>query len=134
MKKKNLLALSALVLSLGLTVSSCAGAQGEKGDTGDKGDTGETGPQGPQGEPGQDGKTYIDVIVLPVAGGTITQDKFAVTEGANETVTFTFTPENEANNLVLDFTVNNTVVADVITPAEDGSLKFTLTVDDTYQC
>ena len=133
MKKKNLLALSALVLSLGLTVSSCAGAQGEKGDTGDKGDTGETGPQGPQGEPGQDGKTYIDVIVLPVAGGTITQDKFAVTEGANETVTFTFTPADKANNLVLDFTVNNTVVADVITPAEDGSLTFTLTVDDTYQ-
>ena len=133
MKKKNLLALSALVLSLGLTVSSCAGAQGEKGETGDKGDTGETGPQGPAGEPGQDGKTYIDVIVLPVAGGTITQDKFAVTEGANETVTFTFTPENEANNLVLNFTVNNTVVADVITPAEDGSLTFTLTVDDTYQ-
>ena len=81
MKKKNLLALSALVLSLGLTVSSCAGAQGEKGDTGDKGDTGETGPQGPEGKPGQDGKTYIDVIVLPVEGGTITQDKFAVTEG-----------------------------------------------------
>ena len=133
MKKKNLLALSALVLSLGLTVSSCAGAEGPKGDDGEKGDTGETGPQGPQGEPGQNGKTYIDVIVLPVTGGTITQDKFAVTEGANETVTFTFTPEDEANNLVLDFTVNNTVVADVITPAEDGSLTFTLTVDDTYQ-
>ena len=133
MKKKNLLALSALVLSLGLTVSSCAGAQGEKGDTGDKGDTGETGPQGPEGKPGQDGKTYIDVIVLPVEGGTITQDKFAVTEGENETVTFTFTPEETTNNLVLNFTVNSTVVADVITPNEDGTLTFTLTVDDSYQ-
>ena len=133
MKKKNLLALSALVLSLGLTVSSCAGAQGEKGDTGDKGDTGETGPQGPEGKPGQDGKTYIDVIVLPVEGGTITQDKYAVTEGENETVTFTFTPEETTNNLVLNFTVNSTVVADVITPNEDGTLTFTLTVDDSYQ-
>ena len=135
MKKKNLLALSALVLSLGLTVSSCAGAQGEKGDTGDKGDTGETGPQGPQGEPGQDGKTYVDVIVLNSVtnDGKITQDKWAVEEGKNETVTFTFTPKDETVDLIVDFQINGEVVADVIQPNEDGTLTFTFTVDDSYK-
>ena len=135
MKKKNLLALSALVLSLGLTVSSCAGAQGEKGDTGDKGDTGETGPQGPQGEAGQDGKTYVDVIVLNSVtnDGKITQDKWAVEEGKNETVTFTFTPKDETVDLIVDFQINGEVVADVIQPNEDGTLTFTFTVDDSYK-
>ena len=136
MKKKNLLALSALVLSLGLTVSSCAGAQGEKGDTGDKGDTGETGPQGPAGEPGQDGKTYVDVIVLPTVtnDGKIKQDKWAVEEGKNETVTFTFVPSDpEAEQVIVDFKINDTVVKDVIEPDADGNLTFTFTVDDSYK-
>lgn len=133
MKKKNLLALSALVLSLGLTVSSCAGQPGEKGEQGDKGDQGEQGPQGEQGIPGENGKTYIDVIVLPVENGTIEQDKYAVTEGENETVQFKFTPTNSTDNLVLDLTINNTVVADVITPNEDGELVFELTVDENYK-
>ena len=130
MKKKNLLALSALVLSLGLTVSSCAGAQGEKGETGDKGDTGETGPQGPAGEPGQDGKTYIPVIVVnddDIVGGTVTQDKYWVEAGKNETVTFTFTPDNTTDNLVIDFTINGAEVE--LSP---DATEYTLTVDDSY--
>ena len=135
MKKKNLLALSALVLSLGLTVSSCAGAQGEKGDQGDKGDQGEQGPQGEQGIPGEPGKSFVDIIVLPSVtnDGKVTQDKWAVEAGANETVTFTFTPAESTDNLVIDLKINDTVVADVVEPNEDGTLTFAFTVDDSYQ-
>ena len=136
MKKKNLLSLGALVLSLGLTVSSCAGAEGPKGDDGEKGDQGETGPQGPAGEPGQDGKTYVDVIVLPSVtnDGKIKQDKWAVEEGKNETVTFTFVPSDPENEqVIVDFKINDTVVKDVIEPDADGNLTFTFTVDDSYK-
>ena len=135
MKKKNLLALSALVLSLGLTVSSCAGAEGPKGDDGEKGDQGEVGPQGPQGEAGQDGKTYVDIIVLPSVtnDGKIKQDKWAVEEGKNETVTFTFEPSDESFDLIVDFQINGEVVADVIQPDEEGNLTFTFTVDENYK-
>ena len=130
MKKKNLLALSALVLSLGLTVSSCAGAQGEKGDTGDKGDTGEQGPQGPEGKPGQDGKTYIPVIVVnddDIVGGEIGQDKYWVEAGTNDSVTFTFTADDPTNDLVVNFEINGEVVE--FSPEQT---EFTLTVDDSY--
>ena len=137
MKKKNLLALSALVLSLGLTVSSCAGAQGEKGETGDKGDTGETGPQGPQGQAGQDGKSYVDIIVIPdaetAAAGEIQQDKWTVVDGQNETVTFTFVPKDDKNNIVVDININGQTLEDVVQPNEDGELKWTFQVTDTYK-
>ncbi len=59
MKKRNLLSLSALVLSLGLVVTSCAGTPGAEGKPGAEGPQG---PQGPQGEPGEPGKTYIDLL------------------------------------------------------------------------
>ena len=136
MKKKNLLSLGALVLSLGLTVSSCAGQPGEQGKPGEDGKPGETGPQGPAGEPGQDGKTYVDVIVLPTVtnDGKIKQDKWAVEEGKNETVTFTFVPSDpEAEQVIVDFKINDTVVKDVIEPDADGNLTFTFTVDDSYK-
>ncbi len=136
MKKKNLLSLGALVLSLGLTVSSCAGQPGEQGKPGENGKPGETGPQGPAGEPGQDGKTYVDVIVLPSVtnDGKIKQDKWAVEEGKNETVTFTFVPSDpEAEQVIVDFKINDTVVKDVIEPDADGNLTFTFTVDDSYK-
>ena len=60
MKKRNLLSLSALVLSLGLVVTSCAGTPGAEGKPGAEGPQG---PQGPQGEPGEPGKTYIDLLL-----------------------------------------------------------------------
>ena len=119
MKKKNLLSLGALVLSLGLTVSSCAGQTGATGPAGDKGPQGDKGEQGEPGKDGQDGKTYVDIIVLPTVtnDGKIKQDKWAVEEGKNETVTFTFVPsDSEAEQVIVDFKINDTVVKDVIEP------------------
>ena len=52
MKKKNLLTLGALCLSLGLVVSSC-------NNTPEKGDPGEPGVDGQPGKDGVDGKTFI---------------------------------------------------------------------------
>ncbi len=133
MKKKNLLALSALVLSLGLTVSSCAGQPGEQGPAGDKGPQGDKGEQGEPGTPGQDGKTYIDIIVSKVEGGTIKQDLWAVEEGKNETVTFTFVPEDESTDLVIDIEVNGVTLPDVVEPNENGELVWKLTVDENFK-
>ena len=130
MKKKNLLALSALVLSLGLTVSSCAGQPGKDGQDGQDGAPGEPGEPG---TPGQDGKTYIDIIVSKVEGGTIKQDLWAVEEGKNETVTFTFVPENDSTDLVINIEVNGVVLPDVVEPNEDGELVWKLTVDENYK-
>ena len=130
MKKKNLLALSALVLSLGLTVSSCAGQPGEQGPAGDKGPQGDKGEQGEPGEPGQDGKTFIPVIVVndrDIIGGKITQDKYWVEAGKNEPVTFTFTPDVATDNLVIDFEINGEVVE-----FSPDAGEYTLTVSDDY--
>ena len=134
MKKKNLLALSALVLSLGLTVSSCAGQPGEKGDDGEKGDTGETGPQGPQGQAGQDGKSFVDIIVRDwnVTGGEINQDKYFVEMGKKESVTFTFTPDSEDAEVVVNIEINGEVVNPVLelVPGEDGKVTWSYEVPD----
>ncbi len=64
MKKRNLLSLSALVLSLGLAVTSCAGPAGQDDQDGQDGPEGPQGEQGPQGEAGEDGKTYVPIIVV----------------------------------------------------------------------
>ena len=122
MKKRNLLTLGALVLSLGLTVSSCAGTQGEQGPVGPQG------PQGEQGEPGQkgeDGKSYVPVIVVndnDIQGGTVTQDKYWVEAGKEETVTFTFTPA-QGNDIILKFEINGVEVS--VTP-DQTTLEYTV--------
>ena len=106
MKKRNLLSLGALALSLGLTVSSCAGSQGEVGPVGPEGPQGPQGEQGQPGPQGDDGKTYYAVIVLNerVSNGTITQDKYFVEAG--ETFTLTFEPSDPSLDLVVDFEIN----------------------------
>ena len=112
MKKKNLLTLGALCLSLGLVVSSC----NQAGTEGPTGPTGPTGPQGEPGVPGTDGKTYKDVIVIhddKLDGGDIKQSVYFVTEGAHDEVTFTFTPDDATNNVVIDFEINGEVVTDL---------------------
>lgn len=126
MKKKNLLSLGALTLSLGLVVSGCS-------TPGQKGETGETGPQGPQGEPGTpgaDGKTYADVIVLNDAveeGYHVTQDVFAVEVGSDESVTFTFTAEEGRPFDVITVVINETEYGPIFaSTAEDGTTTATL--------
>ena len=127
MKKKNLLTLGALCLSLGLVVSSCNQA-------GTEGPTGPTGPTGPQGEPGKngnDGKTYVDVIVQKgaVDGGTVKQDVYFVTEGAHDSITFTFEPDNKEDNIVVGLEINGQPVTD-FTP---GELTYTVADADVYK-
>lgn len=131
MKKKNLLSLGALALSLGLVVSGCS-------TPGQKGDTGETGPQGPQGEPGTpgaDGKSFADIIVLNDSTDTgfhISQDVYAVEVGSNESVTFTFyADEGYDFDLIYDLVING-VEQEVIyaVTGEDGKSVATLTVEN----
>ena len=124
MKKKNLLTLGALCLSLGLVVSSC-------NNTPEKGDPGEPGVDGQPGKDGVDGKTYKDVIVIHdnnLVGGDVEQDVFFVTEGEHDSVTFTFTAEN-ADEFIVSLEINNQVVTDLV----PGSTSYTLADADVYQ-
>ena len=108
MKKKNLLTLGALCLSLGLVVSSCNPTT-----EGPTGPTGPTGPQGEPGVPGADGKTYLPIIVvndLNIVGGTIGQDVYFAVQGEHDKVTFTFTAENEGN-VITYFEINGEEVS-----------------------
>ena len=132
MKKKNLLTLGALCLSLGLVVSSC----NQAGTEGPTGPTGPTGPQGEPGVPGTNGKTYKDVIVVnddDIKGGTVTQDVYFVTEGAHDSVTFTFTPENESDNVVINFEINGKVVEDLDPTLGSYTLEDADTIEGSIQ-
>ena len=125
MKKKNLLSLGALALSLGLVVSGCTpGAQGDKGEPGAQGDKGEP------GTPGADGKSYADVIVLNDAveeGYHVTQDVFAVEVGSDESVTFTFTADEGRPFDVITVVINETEYGPIFaSTAEDGTTTATL--------
>ena len=127
MKKKNLLTLGALCLSLGLVVSSC-----NQTTPGTPGEPGKPGEDGQPGKDGADGKTYKDVIVVndnDIIGGTVTQDVYFVTEGAHDKVTFTFTPTNEADNVVIDFEINGQVVEDL----DPSATSYTIEDADDYK-
>ena len=127
MKKKNLLTLGALCLSLGLVVSSC-----NQTTPGTPGEPGKPGEDGQPGKDGVDGKTYKDVIVIHdnnIQGGSVKQDVYFVTEGAHDKVTFTFTPEDENNNIVIGFEINGEVVEDL----DPSSLTYTIEDADTYE-
>ena len=106
MKKKNLLTLGALCLSLGLVVSSC-------NSTPEKGDPGEPGVDGQPGKDGVDGKTYVPIIVvndLNITGGTIDQDVYFAVQGEHDKVTFTFTADNEGH-VITYFEINGEEVS-----------------------
>ena len=106
MKKKNLLTLGALCLSLGLVVSSC-------NNTPEKGDPGEPGVDGQPGKDGVDGKTFVPIIVvndLNIKGGTIDQDVYFAVQGEHDKVTFTFTAKNEGN-VITYFEINGEEVS-----------------------
>ena len=124
MKKKNLLALGALCLSLGLVVSSC-------NNTPEKGDPGTPGQDGKPGVDGKDGKTYVDVIIQKgaVEGGTVKQDVYFVTEGAHDKITFTFEPKDEDDNIIVGFEINGQPVTDL----EPGQLTYTIEDADVYK-
>ena len=127
MKKKNLLTLGALCLSLGLVVSSC-----NQTAPGTPGEPGKPGEDGQPGKDGVDGKTYKDVIVINdnnIQGGSVKQDVYFVTEGAHDKVTFTFTPEDENNNIVIGFEINGEVVEDL----DPSSLTYTIEDADAYE-
>ena len=124
MKKKNLLTLGALCLSLGLVVSSC-------NNTPEKGDPGTPGQDGKPGVDGKDGKTYKDVIVIyddNLTGGVVEQSVFFVTEGQHDSVTFTFTAENP-DEFIVSLEINNQLVTDLV----PGSTSYTLADADVYQ-
>ena len=125
MKKKNLLTLGALCLSLGLVVSSC-----NETTPGTPGEPGKPGEDGQPGKDGADGKSYIPVIVYnPLyKDGTVTQDVYFVTEGEHDKVTFTFTPENESDNIVIDFEINGKVVEDL----DPSATSYTIEDADDY--
>ena len=128
MKKKNLLTLGALCLSLGLVVSSC----NQAGTEGPTGPTGPTGPQGEPGVPGSDGKTYKDVIVVndnDIIGGTVTQDVYFVTQGEHDSVTFTFVPKNPTDNIVVNFEINGKVVENL----DPSATSYTIEDADDYE-
>ena len=127
MKKKNLLTLGALCLSLGLVVSSC-----NQTTPGTPGEPGKPGEDGQPGKDGVDGKTYKDVIVINdnnIQGGSVKQDVYFVTEGEHDKVTFTFTPEDENNNIVIGFEINGEVVEDL----DPSSLTYTIEDADAYE-
>ena len=127
MKKKNLLTLGALCLSLGLVVSSC-----NQTTPGTPGEPGKPGEDGQPGKDGVDGKTYKDVIVINdnnIQGGSVKQDVYFVTEGEHDKVTFTFTPEDENNNIVIGFEINGEVVEDL----DPASLTYTIEDADAYE-
>ena len=126
MKKKNLLTLGALCLSLGLVVSSC-----NQTTPGTPGEPGKPGEDGQPGKDGVDGKTYKDVIVIHddnLVGGDVEQSVFFVTEGQHDSVTFTFTAEN-ADEFIVSLEINNQVVTDLV----PGSTSYTLADADVYQ-
>ena len=123
MKKKNLLTLGALCLSLGLVVSSCNQTT--------PGTPGEPGEDGQPGKDGADGKTYKDVIVINdsnIQGGTVKQDVYFVTEGEHDKVTFTFTPKDETKNLLVYFEINGEPVTDF----DPASSTYTISDADVY--
>ena len=104
MKKKNLLTLGALCLSL----------------------------EGEPGVPGTNGKTYKDVIVIHdnnLKNGDVTQSVFFVTEGAHDSVTFTFTPTNPEDNVVVNFEINGQVVEDL----DPSATSYTIEDADDYK-
>lgn len=102
MKKKNLLGLGALCLTLGLVVTSCQ--PGQEGKPGAEGKPGPQGPQGPQGEKGEDGKTYIAIINLVNQLQTpIDQDAYFVEPGGKVNLTFKL---GEGDDMVTNFTIN----------------------------
>ena len=106
MKKKNLLTLGALCLSLGLVVSSC-------NNTPEKGDPGEPGENGQPGKDGVDGKTPVPIIVvndLNIVGGTIDQNLYFAVQGEHDKVTFTFTAETEGD-VITYFEINGEEVS-----------------------
>ena len=106
MKKKNLLTLGALCLSLGLVVSSC-------NNTPEKGDPGEPGENGQPGKDGVDGKTPVPIIVvndLNIVGGTIDQNLYFAVQGEHDKVTFTFTAEAEGD-VITYFEINGEEVS-----------------------
>ena len=121
MKKKNLLTLTALCLSLGLTVTAC---QGPSGTAGEKG---ETGPKGETGAKGEKGDTYLAIIVKDWKnkGGEIKQDKYFIEPG--ETFTLTFEPE-EGNDIVLKFVVNGEEIA-----LADGATSWSPSKEETLK-
>ena len=111
MKKKNLLTLGALCLSLGLVVSSC-----NPSTSGQPGEPGEPGQPGEPGKDGADGKTQLPIIVVndnDIVDGTVSQDVYFAIKGEHDSVTFTFTPEDENKNIVIDFEINGEVVDDL---------------------
>ena len=127
MKKKNLLTLGALCLSLGLVVSSC-----NQTTPGTPGEPGKPGEDGQPGKDGVDGKTYKDVIVIHdnnLDGGDVEQDVFFVTEGEHDKVTFTFVPEDESNNIVIDFEINGEIVEDL----DPSATSYTIEDADKYE-
>ena len=131
MKKKNLLTLGALCLSLGLVVSSC-----NQTTPGTPGEPGKPGEDGQPGKDGADGKTYKDVIVInddSIDGGTVTQDVYFVTEGEHDSVTFTFVPENKKDNIVIDFEINGKIVEDLDPAAGSYTLTDADTIDGSIQ-
>ena len=106
MKKKNLLTLGALCLSLGLVVSSC-------NNTSVPGEPGKPGEDGQPGKDGVDGKTFVPIIVvndLNIKGGTIDQDVYFAVQGEHDKVTFTFTAQNEGN-VITYFEINGEEVS-----------------------
>ena len=128
MKKKNLLTLGALCLSLGLVVSSCNNSNVP----GQPGEPGKPGEDGQPGKDGVDGKTYKDVIVIHdnnLDGGDVEQDVFFVTEGEHDKVTFTFVPEDESNNIVIDFEINGEIVEDL----DPSATSYTIEDADKYE-
>ena len=111
MKKKNLLTLGALCLSLGLVVSSC-----NPSTEGQPGKPGEPGQPGEPGKDGVDGKTPLPIIVVndnDIVDGTVSQDVYFAIKGEHDSVTFTFTPKDENKNIVIDFEINGEVVDDL---------------------
>ena len=117
MKKRNLLTLTALCMSVGLVLTSCQGAQGPAGTNGTDGKDGVNGTDGKDGNDGEDGKdglpgktmlpviSLLDEAALKDKGLTFTQDKFFVEVG--ETFTFTFTPLEGSTVELLDaITIN----------------------------
>ena len=126
MKKKNLLTLGALCLSLGLVVSSC-----NQTTPGTPGEPGKPGEDGQPGKDGVDGKTYKDVIVINdnnIQGGSVKQDVYFVTEGEHDKVTFTFTPKDETKNLLVYFEINGEPVTDF----DPASSTYTISDADVY--
>ena len=123
MKKKNLLTLGALCLSLGLVVSSC-------NNTPEKGDPGEPGVDGQPGKDGVDGKTYVPIIVvndLNIKGGTIDQDVYFAVQGEHDKVTFTFTAETEGH-VITYFEING----EEVSIAPDATSYTVEDIDSSY--